>query len=77
VFSPDFHGTKFMIPRPRVFNLFEDQPNLFDATGYEVQSSQPLAIFEIFVKALETEVNVPVTKENAGAISLLAKGKVL
>jgi hypothetical protein len=49
--------------------LFGDRRDLFDATGYEVQRSVPLAIFEIFVKALKTDVKVPVTKENAGAIS--------
>jgi hypothetical protein len=57
--------------------LFEDQPDQFDATGYEGQSSVPLAIFEIFVKTLETDVNVPVAKETAFAISILAKEKVL
>jgi hypothetical protein len=73
LFSLDFHGTKFTLPRHSIFNLFEDQPDLFDATGSEVQSSVPLAIFEIFVKALETDVKVPVTKANAGVISLQAK----
>jgi hypothetical protein len=39
----------------------------------------PLAIFEIFVKALATDVHVkvPVTKEQAGAISLRAKEQAL
>jgi hypothetical protein len=52
--------------------MFEDQPDLFDATSYEVQSSVLFAIFEIFVKALEIDVKVRVTKENTGAISLRA-----
>jgi TPR repeat protein len=46
---------------------------LFDATSYEVQSSVPLVIFDVFVKALGTGGKVPVTKEDARAISLLAK----
>jgi uncharacterized coiled-coil protein SlyX len=69
----DFHGTRFTVPKSSLFNLFEHQRNLFDATTYEVQSSVPLGIFELFVKALETCTKVPLTKENAGAISLLAK----
>jgi hypothetical protein len=77
VLSLDFHGTKFTLPRHSIFNFFEDQPDLFHATGYEVQSSVPLAIFEIFVNPLETDVKVPVTKQNAGPISFPAKEKVL
>jgi hypothetical protein len=73
----DFHGKKFTVPRHSIFNLFEDQRDLFDATGYEVQSSMPLAIFEISLKGLETDVNVPVAKETACAIPILAKEKVL
>jgi hypothetical protein len=34
-------------------------------------------MFDLFVKALETGTKVPVTKDNAGAISLLAKGSWL
>jgi hypothetical protein len=33
----------------------------------------PLGIFEIFVKTLATVTKVPVTNENAEAISILAK----
>jgi hypothetical protein len=32
----------------------EHKRDLFDATSYEVQSSVPLGIFAVFVKALET-----------------------
>jgi hypothetical protein len=53
--------------------LFEHQPGLFDTTGYEVESSVSLEIFELFVKSLRTKAKFRVTKENAGAISLLAK----
>jgi hypothetical protein len=73
LFNLDFHGTTFRVPKPSLFNLFEHQRGLFDATSYEVQSSVPLGIFEIFVEALKTGTKVAVTKENAGAISLLAK----
>jgi hypothetical protein len=69
----DFHGTRFTVPKLTLINLFEHQRDLFDATSYEVQSSVPLKTFEIFVDALETGTKVAVTKENVGAISLLAK----
>jgi uncharacterized coiled-coil protein SlyX len=72
-FDLDFHGTRFTVPKVSLFKLFEHQRGLFDATSYEVQCSVPLEIFELFVKALETSGKVPVTKENAGSISLLAK----
>jgi hypothetical protein len=72
-FNLDFHGTRCTVPKYTLFNLFEHQQNLFDATSYEVQSSVPLGIFEVFVEALETGTQVRVTKENAGAISLHAK----
>jgi uncharacterized coiled-coil protein SlyX len=72
-FSLDFHGTKYTVPKLSLFNLFEHQRDLFDATSYQVQSAVPLGVFEIFVEALETGAKVPVTKENAGPISVLAK----
>jgi uncharacterized coiled-coil protein SlyX len=53
--------------------LFEHQPDLITLTRYEVQSSVPVEIFGLFVKALETGGKVRVTRENAGSISLLAK----
>jgi hypothetical protein len=73
IFNLDFHGTKFTVPKLSLFNLFEHQRDLFDATSYKVQSSVPVEIFELFVKALETGTQIRVTKENAGAISVLAK----
>jgi hypothetical protein len=72
-FNLDFRGTKFTVPKRSLFDLFEHQRDLFDATSYVVQSSVPVEVFELFVKALETGEKVPVTKENAGSISLLAK----
>jgi hypothetical protein len=72
-FNLDFHGTTFPVPKVRLINLFEHQRGLFDATAYDVQSSVPLEIFELFVKALQTGGKVPVSKENSSAISLLAK----
>jgi hypothetical protein len=73
VFNLDFHGTRFTVPKPSLFHFFEHQQDLFNATSYEVQSSVPLRIFEVFVEALKTGTKVAVTKENAGVISLLAK----
>jgi hypothetical protein len=72
-FNLDFHGTRFTVPKPNLFYLFEHRRDLFDATIYEVQSSVPLGIFEVFVEALGTGAKIRITKENAGAISLLAK----
>jgi uncharacterized coiled-coil protein SlyX len=72
-FNLDFHGTRFTVPKPSLFYLFEHQRHLFDATSYEVQSAVPLEIFEVFVEALNNGTKVAVTKENADAISLLAK----
>jgi hypothetical protein len=72
-FNLDFHGTTFAVPKPSLFNLFEHQLDLFDATSYEVQSSVPVGIFELFVDSLETGAKVAITKENADAISVLAK----
>jgi uncharacterized coiled-coil protein SlyX len=73
LFHLDFHGTRFTLPKLSLFDLFEHHRGLFDATSYEVQSSVPLGVFELFMKALETGGKVPITKENAGSISLLAK----
>jgi hypothetical protein len=71
IFNLDFHGTRFTVPKPSLFYLFEHQRDLFNATSYEVKSSVPLEIFEVFVEALKTGTKVAVTKENASAISLL------
>jgi small GTP-binding protein len=38
-----------------------------------VQSKVPLEIFEVFVKALETGRKIPITKENASTILILAR----
>jgi PHD/YefM family antitoxin component YafN of YafNO toxin-antitoxin module len=42
-------------------------------TSYEVKSDVRRELFEVFVKAVGTGAKVPVTKENATSISLLAK----
>jgi hypothetical protein len=70
-FNLIFHGTWLSVPKLSLIKLFEHQRCLFDATGSEVQSSVPLELFEIFVEVLETDADVPVTKENADSISLL------
>jgi uncharacterized coiled-coil protein SlyX len=72
-FDLDFHGTRFTVPKLSLYDLFEHQPDLFDATSYEDQSSVPLGVFEVFARSLETGTKVAVTKENASAISILAK----
>jgi hypothetical protein len=73
LFNLDFHEERFTVPKLSLFNLFEHQRDLFDATSYNVQSSVSVEIFKVFVNALKTGTNVPVTKENSGPISLLAK----
>jgi hypothetical protein len=72
-FNLDCLGTRFTVLKLSLFNLFEHQRDLFDTPSYEVQSSVPLGIFEVFVDAREMGTKVAVTKENASAISLLAK----
>jgi hypothetical protein len=72
-FNLDFHGTRFTVPKSSLFYLFEHQRDLFNAKSYEVQSTVPLEILEVFVETLMTGTKVAVTKDNAGAISLLAK----
>jgi hypothetical protein len=72
-FVLDFHGTQFTVPKVSLFNLLEHQPELVASAGYEVQSPVALEVFQIFAKALNTGANVPLTKENVGAISLLAR----
>jgi hypothetical protein len=73
LFTLDFHGASFPVPKGSLFDLFEHHPELVTKSSYEVQSSVPIDLFQAFVKALETGTKVPVTKENAYAISPLAK----
>jgi hypothetical protein len=72
-FNLDFHGTKFAVPKGNLLDLFEHHTELVAKASYEVQSSVPLEVFELFLKALESGGKVTVTKENADAISHLAK----
>jgi uncharacterized coiled-coil protein SlyX len=72
-FCLDFHGTMFAVRKACLFDLFERHPEFVAESSYQIQSSVPLEIFEVFVKALESGGKFPVTKENADAISLLAK----
>jgi hypothetical protein len=69
----DFQGRKFTVPKCNLLDLFEHRPKFVTSTSYEVHSSVPVEIFEVFVKALETGGKVPITKENSGSISVLAK----
>jgi hypothetical protein len=73
MFRLDFHDTQFTVPKSSLFDLFEHHPELVSKASYVVQSSVPPGTFEVFVKALEAGTKVPVTKDNAGHISLLAK----
>jgi hypothetical protein len=72
-FNLDFHGTKFTVPKLSIFALFEHHPEFITATSYKVQSSVPLEVFRVFVKALATGAKVSITNDNSGAISILAK----
>jgi hypothetical protein len=73
IFDLSLHGTKFSVRKRSLINFFLRHPELFVATTYEVQSRVPLNIFQSFVKALETGTKISVIKENASAVSLLAK----
>jgi hypothetical protein len=72
-FDLDFHQAKFSVPKGNLIDLFGHQPGLLDAASYEVQSSAPMDIFELFVQGLETGGKVPLAKENSSSISLLVK----
>jgi hypothetical protein len=72
-FELDFHGTKFTVPKISLFNLIDRHAELSAATTYDVQSSVPLDLFEVFVKALKKGSKIPVTSETAGPLSLLAE----
>jgi hypothetical protein len=64
---------KLTVPKVSLFNFFDHYPDLMTATSYDVRSNVRSEIFEVFMKALKTGSNVPVTKENVASISLLAK----
>jgi hypothetical protein len=66
-------GTKFTVPKSNLIAFFLHRPEMFVATTYEVQSSVTVEMLEVFAKALGTGTKVPLTKENAGALSLLAR----
>jgi hypothetical protein len=72
-FDLSFHGTKFTLPKERLFPFFNHNPDLMKATSYEVKSSVRREIFQVFVKAVGTGAKVPITQENVTSISLLAK----
>jgi hypothetical protein len=72
-FNLDFHGAKFHVPKLSIFYLFEHHRGLFDATSYEFQSAVRVGIFQVLARSVEAGTKVAVPKENAGALSLLAK----
>jgi hypothetical protein len=51
----NFLGTAFHVPKLSLFNLFEHQPDLFQATSYHVQAFVPVESLQLFLKALETD----------------------
>jgi hypothetical protein len=69
----DFHGTKLTVTKTNFIQFFLHRPEVFPATTYEVQSSVPLEIFEVFVRAIDSGAKVPVTKDNSSTISALAR----
>jgi hypothetical protein len=71
-FQLTFQGTTFSVPKGNLISLFERRPDLVATARYEVQSSVPLEVFQVFAKAVETGSKVPVTKEAVDALSLLA-----
>jgi hypothetical protein len=73
VFNLDFYGTKFAVPKDNLLDLVEHQTEFVAKASYEVQSSVPLGVFDVFARSLETGTKIAVAKENASAISLLAK----
>jgi hypothetical protein len=46
---------------------------VYKCTSYDVHRSVPVGIFDVFARSVERGTKVAVTKENAGAFSLLAK----
>jgi hypothetical protein len=67
-----FDGKVFPVPKKSIFRMLEHHESL-QAKSYAVQSSVPNLVFEGFVDSLKTPKKIPVTKENAVFLSLLAK----
>jgi hypothetical protein len=63
----------FTGPKLSIFYVFEHQRGLFDTRSYDLHSSVPLGIFQVFVRSVKTGIKVAGTKENAGVLSLLTK----
>jgi hypothetical protein len=72
-FDLTFQQAKFPVPRGVLINFFERHPDIFHETSYEVRSSVPLEIFQEFIQGLESGKQMEVTKQNAGAVALLAQ----
>jgi hypothetical protein len=67
-----FDGKTFPVPKPSVIELLKQHQELFEGKTYAVRSSVPLADFEAFADSLKTQKKIPVTKENAVSLWLLA-----
>jgi hypothetical protein len=70
-----FGGKIFPVPTTSLVEFFEHRPSLRPGVrvmNYAVQSSVPLAIFEIFADSLKNQTRVTVTQENAVSLASLA-----
>jgi hypothetical protein len=59
-FNLDFHGTTFTVTKNNLIKFFLHRPEVFLTTTYNVQSSVPLEIFELFAKAVETGTKITI-----------------
>jgi hypothetical protein len=72
-FELSFQKATFAVPKPNLFNFFDHRPELMATKSYSVQSDVPLDIFQAFVKSLQANTPLPVTKETVDSIALLAQ----
>jgi hypothetical protein len=68
-----FDGRAYAVPKKSVFELLQHDRALMDATAYSVHSSVPEADFALVVDYLKSETKIPVTKDNAVSLWLLAR----
>jgi hypothetical protein len=75
LFELDLHGSKFAIPKRRLFNFFDHHPELFNTASYKVTTPVPVPVFEQFATAVrsKTRINIRNITENDDYIRLLAK----
>jgi hypothetical protein len=66
-----FDSTPYAVPTASISDLMNHR-HLRGARTYTVQSSVPRDVFETFVNSLKSQTKIPVTKENAAFLFLLA-----